>query len=186
GATPTSTRRRSLPRRKNRPRITPRRRTSRAEKSACAIRYNRTHRMPELPSRYESVSRLGAGGGGEVWAVRDRVTGRVLALKLLANDAGEHEVGALVREAIALSGLEGLGVPQVIAFGALDGGRKYMVRELVDGSSLEDALHNGGSRPWLDAVATACDQLTVVHRAGLLHGDIKPANVIVGADGRGT
>jgi serine/threonine-protein kinase PknK len=142
--------------------------------------------MPELPSRYESVRRLGAGGGGEVWSVRDRVTGRVLALKLLAVDAGEHEVGALVREAIALSGLEGLGVPQVIAFGALDGGRKYLVRELVDGSSLEDVLRNGGSAPWLGAIATASDQLTVVHRAGLLHGDIKPANVIVGTDGRGT
>ncbi|HEX3772435.1 MAG TPA: sigma 54-interacting transcriptional regulator [Polyangiaceae bacterium] len=145
--------------------------------------------MPELPSRYEPVARLGAGGGGEVWSVRDRVTGRVLALKLLASGAGENEVGALVREAIALSGLEGLGVPQVIAFGALEGGRRYMVRELVDGSSLEEVLAakpNGAKSTWLDALATACDQLTVVHRAGLLHGDIKPANVIVGRDGRGT
>src|ERR1700733_6666696 len=96
--------------------------------------------MPELPHRYESLSRLGGGGGGEVWSVRDRVTGRVLALKLLASDAGENEIGALVREAIALSGLEGLGVPQVIAFGALAGGRRYMLRELVEGSSLEDVL----------------------------------------------
>jgi serine/threonine-protein kinase PknK len=141
--------------------------------------------MPELPPRYESLSRLGAGGGGEVWSVRDRVSGRVLALKLLSSDAGEHEVGALVREAIALSGLEGLGVPRVLAFGALRGGRRYMLRELVEGSSLEDVLRSG-SAPWLEAIATACDQLTVVHRAGLLHGDLKPANVIVGADGRGT
>jgi serine/threonine-protein kinase PknK len=151
--------------------------------------------MPELPPRYESLSRLGAGGGGEVWSVRDRVSGRVLALKLLSSDAGESEVGALVREAIALSGLEGLGVPRVIAFGALAGGRRYMLRELVVGASLEELLLgkaasvNGGQHgpnDWLGAIATACDQLTVVHRAGLLHGDIKPANVIVGADGRGT
>jgi serine/threonine-protein kinase PknK len=141
--------------------------------------------MPDLPPRYESLSRLGGGGGGEVWSVRDRVSGQVLALKLLSSDAGEHEVGALVREAIALSGLEGLGVPRVLAFGSLNGGRRYMLRELVLGSSLEEVLEQGGS-PWLDAIATACDQLTVVHRAGLLHGDIKPANVIVGADGRGT
>ena len=60
-----------------------------------------------------------------------------------------------------------------------------MLRELVEGSSLEDVLQRESS-PWLEAIATACDQLTVVHRAGLLHGDIKPANVIVGADGRGT
>jgi serine/threonine-protein kinase PknK len=141
--------------------------------------------MPDLPPRYESLSRLGAGGGGEVWSVRDRVSGQVLALKLLSSDAGENEVGALVREAIALSGLEGLGVPRVVAFGALHGGRRYMLRELVHGSSLEDVLENGKS-PWLEAIATACDQLTVVHRAGLLHGDIKPANVIVGTDGHGT
>ena len=141
--------------------------------------------MPELPPRYEPLRRLGAGGGGEVWSVRDRVSGRVLALKLLSSDAGEHEVGALVREAIALSGLEGLGVPRVLAFGALQGGQRYMLRELVEGSSLDDVLQKESS-PWLEAIATACDQLTVVHRAGLLHGDIKPANVIVGADGRGT
>jgi DNA-binding NtrC family response regulator/tetratricopeptide (TPR) repeat protein len=141
--------------------------------------------MPELPPRYESLNRLGAGGGGEVWSVRDRVSGRILALKLLSSDAGENEVGALVREAIALSGLEGLGVPRVLAFGALQGGRRYMLRELVEGASLEEVLGQAAT-PWLNAIATACDQLTVVHRAGLLHGDIKPANVIVGADGRGT
>ncbi len=142
--------------------------------------------MLDLPPRYESLSRLGAGGGGEVWSVRDRVSGSVLALKLLSSDAGESEIGALVREAIALSGLEGLGVPRVIAFGALKGGRRYMLRELVLGKSLDEILEQSGAPPWLDALASACDQLTVVHRAGLLHGDLKPANIIVGPDGRGT
>ena len=92
--------------------------------------------MIAIPPRYEPIRRLGSGGGGEVWAVRDRVTSTVLALKVLAADAGEHEVKALVREAIALSGLEGLGVPHVVAFGALpESGRRYMVRELVEGHS---------------------------------------------------
>ncbi len=142
--------------------------------------------MQDLPPRYESQSRLGAGGGGEVWSVRDRVSGCTLALKLLSSDAGEAEIGALVREAIALRGLEGLGVPRIVAFGALKGGRRYMLRELVLGKSLEEVLEKSDGSPWLDAIATACDQLTVVHRAGLLHGDLKPANVIVGPDGRGT
>jgi serine/threonine-protein kinase PknK len=144
----------------------------------------------DLPPRYEAQRRLGGGGGGEVWAVRDRVSNRVLALKVLAHDAGEPEIDALVHEAVALSGLEGLGVPRVIAFGALKDGRRYMVRELVDGRSLEEVLHADGeaasSEGWVVPIASACDQLTVVHRSGLLHGDVKPANIIVGEEGRGT
>jgi serine/threonine-protein kinase PknK len=139
-----------------------------------------------MPARYEAVARLGKGGGGEVWAVRDRVTGDELALKVLAEDAGEGEILALVREAVTLSGLEGLGVPRVLAFGRLPGGqRRFLVRELVDGRSLEDVMEKGDAE-WLRPLACAADQLTVLHRAGLFHGDIKPANIIVGDDGLGT
>ncbi|MDP9000506.1 MAG: hypothetical protein M3O46_10390, partial [Myxococcota bacterium] len=91
-----------------------------------------------LPPRYEPVQRLGAGGSGEVWSVRDRVSGQVLALKVLSAEAGEPETAALVREAAALSGLEGLGVPRVHAFGALRDGRRYMVREMIEGHSLDE------------------------------------------------
>jgi serine/threonine-protein kinase PknK len=142
--------------------------------------------MLGLPPRYEPIQRLGAGGAGEVWSVRDRVSGVVLALKVLSNGAGEGEVGALVREAIALSGLEGLGVPRVVGFGALHDGRRYMIRELVEGRSLDEILQRADGSAWLSALASACDQLTVVHRAGLLHGDLKPANIIVSEDGHGT
>ena len=142
--------------------------------------------MLALPPRYEPIRRLGQGGGGEVWAVRDKINGRVLALKVLAKDAGDAEVMALVREAMALSGLEGLGVPQVVAFGTLSDHRRFMVRELVEGDSLEDVLEDDDGPSWIAPLASACAQLTVVHRAGLLHGDIKPANIIVGAGGEGT
>src|SRR5271165_6019387 len=111
--------------------------------------------MPDLPPRYEPISRLGAGGGGEVWSVRDRVSGRVLALKVLAAQAGEAEIDALVHEAVALSGLEGLGVPRVVAFGKLEDGRRYMVRELVEGRSLDDVLQGSDPAPWLAAIASA-------------------------------
>jgi transcriptional regulator with GAF, ATPase, and Fis domain len=143
-------------------------------------------RADDLPPRYEPLHRLGAGGGGEVWSVRDRIDGRVLALKVLAAGAGDAEKDALVREAVALSGLEGLGVPRVTAFGALRDGRLYMVRELVEGQSLDQVLDHRKGEPWLEPIASACDELTVVHRAGLLHGDVKPANLIVGPDGLGT
>jgi tetratricopeptide (TPR) repeat protein len=117
--------------------------------------------------------------------VRDRATGRSYALKLLAEEASEREMAALVREAVALSGLEGLGVPRVIRFGRLPSSRRpYLVREIVEGESLEAWLARGSDpRAAIEILARAADQLTVLHRAGLLHGDVKPANVIVEPEG---
>jgi serine/threonine-protein kinase PknK len=135
-----------------------------------------------FPPRYERIAVLGRGGGGQVWATRDRLTGLTVALKALGEGATEREMQALVREAVVLSGLEGLGFPRVLRFGRLpDNARAYMVRELVDGRSLSSLTEAGSqdSRVCLDAVARAGDQLTGLHRAGQLHGDVKPANIIV-------
>jgi serine/threonine-protein kinase PknK len=142
----------------------------------------------QFPARYEPQERLGKGGGGEVWAARDRVTGRVVALKLLPEGADAPEMHALVREATALSGIEGLGVPQVLHFGRLPkSNRAYMVRDLVEGSSLADLIKKGRDTvSSLSAIAQAADLVTRLHRALLLHGDIKPANIIVGTDGSAT
>ncbi len=143
----------------------------------------------ELPPRYEPLELLGRGGGGEVWAVRDRILDRKLALKVLAATAGEGELLALVREATALSGLEGLGVPSVIAFGMLPGTkRRYMARELAPGRSLDQLLDDPRTDPAraLAALAEASEKLTALHRAGLLHGDLKPANIVVDAAGHAT
>lgn len=140
-----------------------------------------------LPPRYEAVRSLGQGGGGEVWAVRDRRSQQIGALKVLAAGASERELGALVREATALSGLEGLGLPRVLEFGRLSDGRAYLLRELVAGESLAAAIERGDPAPaLLGALMRAASQLTVLHRAGLLHGDFKPANVIVTPEGHAT
>ena len=141
-----------------------------------------------LPPRYEPIASLGKGSGGEVWAVRDRITGRTVALKALGENADEREVLALVREAVALSGVEGLGVPRVLRFGRLPGGsRSYLVRELVEGRSLAERIAMGtDTLACVSAIAQAADQLTRLHRALLLHGDVKPANIIVDDAGRAT
>lgn len=125
-----------------------------------------------------------------MWSAKDRLTGAVVALKILSEEASEVELLALVREAVALSGLEGLGVPRVLRFGRfLPSGdrsirRAYMARELVEGESLSDKLRSPDeARASLGAVADAAFALTVLHRAGLLHGDMKPANIIVGPAG---
>jgi serine/threonine-protein kinase PknK len=139
------------------------------------------HGSPALPARYEALARLGQGGAGEVWAVRDRYTDRRYALKLLSRDASEGASASLVKEAVALSGLEGLGVPRVISFGKLpNNSRLYMLRELVEGNSLQELIESRqDARSCLSGLALAAEKLTRVHRAGLLHGDIKPANIIV-------
>ena len=142
----------------------------------------------KFPARYEPLERLGEGGSGEVWAARDRVTNRRVALKLLREGAEQAEVMALVREATALSCIESLGVPRVLHFGRLPTtGRVYLVRELVEGTSLADRLEaKENARVCLLALVQAADLLTNLHRGLLLHGDIKPANIIVGPDGTAT
>ncbi len=115
-----------------------------------------------------------------MWSVRDRYSGERLALKLLAENAHEGQASSLVREATALSGLEGLGVPRVLRFGKLAGTtRLYLLRELVDGESLQHLVETAPADQCLAALAKAADRLTRLHRADLLHGDIKPANIIV-------
>ncbi len=120
-----------------------------------------------------------------MWSVRDRISGKELALKFLAVDAGEAEIHALVREASALSGLEGLGVPRVVAFGSVQSSgtpRRFLVREMVHGHSLNE-IFELAERNWIRPLENVCDKLTAIHRAGLLHGDIKPANIIVHRNG---
>jgi len=140
-------------------------------------------RRLDAPARYEPIASLGAGGGGEVWEVRDRLTDARLALKVLGGHAGQREADALVREVVALSGLEGLGLPRILQMGRLPhSNRLYVLRELVDGHSLD---HRSAQDPIgaMAALVQTARQLTVLHRAGLLHGDIKPANIILRNNG---
>ena len=131
-----------------------------------------------MPPRYEPLRMLGAGGGGEVWEVRDRLTDARLALKILGGRAGPHETEALVREFVTLSSLEGLGLPRVLRFGRLTHSEHpYVLRELIAGISLDQVIATDPGRALL-ALAQVADQLTILHRVGVLHGDIKPANII--------
>lgn len=119
--------------------------------------------------------------------MRDRVTGRMLAWKTLGERASLDETRALVREATALGDLDGLGSPRIVAFGQTPKNRKpFLVREMVTGESLSSLLSRGDARTALRAVLQAAEKLTVLHRAQLLHGDVKPANIIVGPDGTAT
>lgn len=135
-----------------------------------------------LPSRFELLHPLGSGGGGDMWAARDRPMGRVVAIKTLREQHGAAEAEALVRETTILSGLEGLGFPRVLELGRSPDGRLYLIREMVEGQSLENVVQREPRRA-LSLLPLVGDVLTVVHRAGFVHGDVKPGNVIVRSDG---
>ncbi len=135
-----------------------------------------------FPARFELLRSLGRGGGGEVWAARDRATGDEVAIKALHTGFHPSEAEALIRETTMLSGLEGLGFPKVIQLGRAADGRLFLIRELVQGESFDEVQRRDPRRA-LSLLYSAAAALTVVHRAGLLHGDIKPANLIVRPDG---
>ena len=148
-------------------------------------RVSRTEMDTELsgvPGRFRKESLLGRGGGGAVYAATDLTTGAPVAIKVLHEEASGSESEALIRETITLSGLEGLGFPRVLRLGRTCDGRPYLVREMVEGQGLDRVYETEPGRvPAL--ICLVADALSVVHRAGMLHGDVKPANVIVRHDG---
>ena len=135
----------------------------------------------DWPSRYEALGRLGSGGGGEVWKIRDRYTDRHLALKLLDADFSYVQRAALVREALALQTLSAIGIPAPNDFGRSTSGRLYLSRELVAGEHLSQWLkeQKPTETALLEIMCTLAELVGKVHRAGFFHGDIKPENIII-------
>ncbi len=144
--------------------------------------------MPRMPiGRYTVEHKLGAGGMGEVFAARDPSLDRLVALKLVkprrAEDA-EQAGARLRREAQALARLSHPNVVPVFDAGA-HGNRIFIAMELVDGQTL--TRWNEQSRPWSERLRVLLEAgrgLGAAHRAGVVHRDFKPSNVMVGDDGR--
>ena len=128
--------------------------------------------------------RLGVGGMAAVWLARDERLGRLVAIKALSDAlAGEEGyVRRFRREARVAAGLSHPNLVRVFDFG--DDPRPYLVMEYVEGGTLAEQLR-GGARTRLQwAHWGAADALDHVHEARIVHRDVKPANVLIGTDGR--
>jgi serine/threonine protein kinase len=129
---------------------------------------------------------IGTGGMGVVYEAEDTVLNRRVAVKLLrAPLGGEQEAARFLREARSAARLNH---PHVVTVHEADqtGGVYYLVMELVEGGSMQDALRQRGPLPWREAtqvVADACRGLVAAHEAGLIHRDLKPSNLLRTRDG---
>ena len=140
-----------------------------------------------LDGRYELLELLGEGSFGRVYRGRDRRLGRVVAVKVIKPWWAEDDawVERFEREARLLARVSDPGIIRIYDIGEAEEG-PYYVTELIEGESLADRLRRG-ALPAGEARGIAeqlCSALAGAHREGVVHCDVKPANVLLGDDGR--
>src|SRR2546421_10861656 len=131
---------------------------------------------------YEIISRIGAGGMGEVWKARDTRLDRSVAIKVLPAEFAQNAQFKIrfEREAKTISQLNH---PNICTL--YDVGEDYLVMELLEGESLEDRLKKGPLplEQVLRYGTQIADALDRAHRSGIIHRDLKPGNIMITKSG---
>ena len=137
-------------------------------------------------SHYRILEPLGEGGMGTVYLAEDTHLGRRVAVKFPSLDSDTHDYRArFLREARAVSELNHPGIATLYDYGETDGGRPFLVMELVRGRPLTEVMQKGELN-LLTAVTIVTDvasALVEAHARGVIHRDIKPSNIML--DDRG-
>ncbi|MFC4014947.1 protein kinase [Nonomuraea purpurea] len=146
--------------------------------------------MQQVGGRYRLDVRLGSSGAGVVWRAFDPVFGREVALKQLTlTGEGDANVRAVLRNRILREArlLARLSHPNIVTIYDIvdDSEQLWIVMEYLNGISLHDVLSQVGTLPPQSVAAIGRDLLAALqdaHRSGVLHGDVKPANVMLTND----
>jgi len=141
-----------------------------------------------LPPRYRGPKQIGRGGMGDIYRATDSTLGRAVAIKVLADRYAQDDPvrARFTREALSAARLSGEPNTVTIYDVGEHNERPYIVMEYLGGGSLDDALRREGAQPpqlvfqWLEEAARALD---VAHGKGVVHRDVKPANLMLDREG---
>ena len=144
----------------------------------------RDHLEQPLDGKYEILERLGAGGMGEVYKVRHTYLGSTRVIKvvhpLISDNTDARD--RFLREARASTKIQHPNVATLHDFSGLPNGAHYMVWEFIDGENLAQRLrarHTLPPRQAVKIVIQALRGLEAIHRAGIIHRDISPENLMI-------